>query len=197
MIDAIQGASGAALNPFVPGANGAEDHLAKMRKAIDDLERSRFDAQLYGRQLRQSANEAAARAIKLLSDAGASTEHLKALAEDLARHVIRDVETRGPDAINVPQGLVAGAKFSFSLEIERLSFTAGADGSFSFHYEKLSLSITAESYVAGLGASPDQTAAYFAPGNSGGLLLPEKGEKNKFRLLVPIDPHARLWSQTA
>ncbi|MBL8806975.1 MAG: hypothetical protein JNN22_09030 [Rhodospirillales bacterium] len=197
MTDAISGAPGAFPNPFVPARGDAEDSLAKMRKAIDSLERSRFDAQVYGRHLRQAANEAAAKAIKLLADAGASAAHLKALAGDLARRIITDVQTRGPDAINVPQSLVAGQKFSFSLEIERLSFTAGADGSFSFRYEKLSLSITAESYVADLGAAPDQIAAYFAPGNSGGLLLPEKGAKDRYRLLVPVDPNAGLWSRIA
>lgn len=195
MIDGVNGGTFPSLNPFVPAAAG--DGLATMRKAIDALQRSQFESQLYGRQLRQAANEAAARAIKLLADAGASMEHLKGLAEDLARRVIRDVETRGPDAINVPQSLVAGQKFGFSLEIERFSFSASSDGSFSFRYERLSLSITAESYVAGLGASPDQVASYFAPGNAGGLLLPEKGEKNKYRLLVPVDPGTNLWSRTA
>jgi hypothetical protein len=197
MIDSISGNTGNYINPFVPASTGADDSLSKMRKAIDDLQRSRFDAQLYGRQLRQAANEAAAKAIKLLADAGASAEHLKALAEDLARRVVSDVQTRGPDAINVPQSLVAGQKFSFSLEIERFSFSAGPGGSFSFRYERVSLSITAESYVAGLGASPEQAASYFAPGNAGGLLLPEKGEKDKYRLLVPVDPGTSLWNRVA
>jgi hypothetical protein len=76
-----------------------------------------------------------------------------------------------------------------------MSFTAGADGSFSFSYQKTSISVTAESYVAGLGATQDQVAAYFRGGPGNGLLLPEKGEKDKFRLLVPVDLNTGMWSR--
>ena len=197
MIGPVSGAAGPFVNPFVP-AKAAPDneHLAKMREVIDRLERSQFDSQLYGRQLRQAANEAAARTIKMLTDFGASTTQLARMAKDLSQRIFQDLGTQGPDAIRVPQSLVAGQKFTFSLEIERLSFSASADGSFSFSYQKTSISITAESYVAGLGASKDQIASYFGGGPGNGLLLPEKGEKGKFRLLVPVDLHAGMWSRT-
>ncbi|MBL8832465.1 MAG: hypothetical protein JNL71_08750 [Rhodospirillales bacterium] len=196
MIGQIAGSAGFALSPFQPAKAGPDDALAKMRDAMDRLERSQFESKLYGRQLRQAANEASARAIKMLADFGASTEQLARMAKDLSQRIFRDLDTQGPDAIRVPQGFVTGQKFTFSLEIERLSFSAGADGSFSFSYQKTSISITAESYVSGLGATPDQVASYFGGGPGNGLLLPEKGEKGKFRLLVPVDPNPGLWSRT-
>lgn len=198
MIGPVSGAAGPFVNPSV-SAKAAPDseHLAKMRDVIDRLERSQFDAQLYGRRLRQASNEASARMIKMLTDFGASTNQLARMAKDLSQRIFKDLDTQGPDAIRVPQSLVAGQKFSFSLEIERMSFTAGADGSFSFSYQKTSISVTAESYVAGLGATQDQVAAYFRGGPGNGLLLPEKGEKGKFRLLVPVDLNSGMWSRLA
>jgi hypothetical protein len=133
----------------------------------------------------------------MLAEFGASPNYLGRLAEDLSRRIITDVASRGPDAIRVPQSLVAGEKYSFSLEIENVSYRVGSDGSFSFRYSKVSVSVTAESYVAGLGASKDQVAAYFGGGPGTALLLPEKGDAKRFRLLVPVDPSSGLFGADA
>ncbi len=195
MIGPIAGLPGPFVNPFSPARAAPDAGLAKMREVIDTLERSQFESRLFGRQLRQAANEASARMIKMLAEFGAGTDQLARMAKDLSRRIFNDLDTQGPDAIRVPQSFVAGQKFTFSLEIERMSFTVGSDGSFSFSYQKTSISIVAESYVSGLGATKDQVAAYFGGGPGNGLLLPEKGEKGKFRLLVPVDPNAGLWSR--
>lgn len=195
MIGPIAGSTGPFVNPFLPAKAAPDAGLAKMREVIDTLERSQFESQVFGRQLRQASNEASARMIKMLAEFGASTDQLARMAKDLSQRIFHDLGTQGPDAIRVPQSFVSGQKFTFSLEIERMSFSAGADGSFSFSYQKTSISITAESYVAGLGATKDQIASYFGGGPGNGLLLPEKDEKGKFRLLVPVDPNAGLWSR--
>lgn len=186
----------------VTAKTASDPELDKLRGAIETMERGQFNAQLYGRQLRQAANEASARTIKMLAEFGADPRHLARMAKDLQQRILRDVSTQGPDAIRVPQSFVAGQKYTFSLEIEKMSFTAGADGSFSMNYQKTTVAITAESYVAGLGASPDQVASYFRGGTNSGLMLPElkpDGSKdaNHFRLLVPVSPQTSLWKMKA
>jgi hypothetical protein len=202
MIGTFSGFPAPSANLFAPTRPGESDPLAKMREAVDRLERSQFDSQLYGRQLRQAANEASARAIKLLAELGTDTRTLARMADQLAERIFRDVATQGPDAIHVPQSYVAAGRYSFSLEIERLSFTAGSDGSFSFSYQKISVSVVAESYVAGLGADDTQAARFFTGGPGASLLLPERGErapgaKPEYRLLVPVDPTRALWGWRA
>lgn len=202
MIGTFPGLPAPPPDQFAAARPGDGDPLAKMRAAVDRLERSQFDAQLYGRQLRQVANEASARTIKLLAELGTDTRTLARMADQLADRLFRDVATQGPEAIRVPQGYVAAGKYSFSLEIERLSFSAGPDGSFSFSYRKISVSVVAESYVAGLGADGAQSARFFAGGPGASLLLPERGERApgarpEFRLLVPVDPTRSLWGWRA
>ena len=198
----ISPVSGLPAPVSVTAKTNPDPALDKLRSAIETMERGQFNAQLYGRQLRQAANEASARTIKMLADFGADPKHLARMAKDLQQRILRDVSTQGPDAIRVPQSFVAGQKYTFSLEIEKMSFTAGADGSFSMNYQKTTISITAESYVAGLGATPDQVASYFRGGPNSSLMLPElkpDGSKDTghFRLLVPVDPQTSLWKMQA
>ncbi len=199
MVSSISGSSGQTANVQIAAKTASDPALEKMRNAIETMEQGQFKAQIYGRQLRQAANEASARTIKMLNDFGADPKYLAHMAKDLQQRILRDVSTQGPDAIRVPQSFVAGQKYTFSLEIEKMSFSAGADGSFSMNYQKTSISITAESYVAGLGATPDQVASYFRGGTAGnGLMLPEKNadgsnDGKHFRLLVPIDPRTSMY----
>jgi hypothetical protein len=199
MVSSISGSAGTTANVLIAAKTAADPALDKLRDAIQTMEQGQFKAQLYGRQLRQAANEASARTIKMLADFGADPKHLARMSRDLSNRILRDVATQGPDAIRVPQSFVAGQKYTFSLEIEKMSFSVGADGSFSMNYQKTSISITAESYVAGLGATTEQVSSYFGGSTSGnGLMLPEKnvdGSKDgkHFRLLVPIDPRTSMY----
>jgi hypothetical protein len=186
----------------VPSFGGTSSNvLDRMRTALDDIERGRVDADLQGKRLRQASDEAAAQAIGLIAQMGASPERLMDMVKNLASRVFGDLSAQGANAVRFPQNIAAGSSFSLSVEFESLSVSADDKGNFSVEYRRVSLTIASQSYVAGLGADAGQIADFFGKNGNppAALLLPERDDgkdlgKALYRLLAPVDPKPGLWA---